>query len=86
MMFYIVVDPMFQVLMGFFFKIRSVALSEDLPGLEKEFYDMDTFYNVANQGYSQVSPLENIYHSGLRNGNKPNYDNCTQPMCFCRMP
>ncbi len=40
--------------MGFFYQIHSLALSEDLPGLERVFTDDDEFYAVTNSGYSKV--------------------------------
>ncbi|XP_066996481.1 ribonuclease kappa-B [Anabrus simplex] len=41
------------VLMGIFYKIRSVALSEDLPGVDEEakFTDMNDFLRHADDGY-----------------------------------
>lgn len=42
--------------MGFFYKMHSLALSEDLPGLEKvTFTSSLEFYNAADSGYSKVS-------------------------------
>ncbi|XKL59044.1 hypothetical protein PGB90_000060 [Kerria lacca] len=41
------------VLMGFFYKIHSLALSEDLPGLDEGFTNVNEFYAKANSGYSQ---------------------------------
>ncbi|XP_063241444.1 ribonuclease kappa-like [Bacillus rossius redtenbacheri] len=42
------------VLMGIFYYVRSVALAEDLPGLEEEhFHTINDFYAKADLGYTQ---------------------------------
>lgn len=43
----------FQVLMGIFFYIKSVALVEDLPLEGKYFTTKDEFYTEAERGYTQ---------------------------------
>jgi len=44
-----------QVLMGIFYYVRSIALSEDLPGVEEGgFKSADDFYEIADRGYLQV--------------------------------
>lgn len=44
----------FQVLMGIFYYFKSVALAEDLPGMEESFSGIDEFYTQADRGYTQV--------------------------------
>ena len=44
----------FQVIMGVFFYVHSVALIEDVP-LEEHFATPDEFYAAANTAYSQVN-------------------------------
>nr|CAD7456133.1 unnamed protein product [Timema tahoe] len=41
------------VLMGIFYYVKSVALAEDLPGLEENFKTADEFYAKADVGYTQ---------------------------------
>ncbi|PSN57536.1 Ribonuclease kappa-B [Blattella germanica] len=43
------------VLMGIFYYVRSIALAEDLPGIEEEggFKTVEEFYQVADRGYVQ---------------------------------
>nr|CAD7590150.1 unnamed protein product [Timema genevievae] len=41
------------VLMGIFYYVKSVALAEDLPGLEEKFNTADEFYAKADVGYTQ---------------------------------
>ncbi|KAI4468472.1 zinc finger c2h2 superfamily [Holotrichia oblita] len=41
-------------LMGVFYYIRSVALAEDVPGLEEHFESLEEFYAAADAGYTQV--------------------------------
>lgn len=41
------------VLMGIFYYVRSVALADDLPGVEKEFENLNEFYTAADAGYTQ---------------------------------
>lgn len=43
----------FQVLMGVFYYIHSVALIEDLP-LEEHYHTPGDFYAAADRAYSQV--------------------------------
>ncbi|XP_046999173.1 ribonuclease kappa-B [Schistocerca americana] len=45
------------VLMGIFYYVRSVALADDLPGVEKEFENLSEFYAAADAGY-----LQNAYN------------------------
>jgi len=46
------------VLMGIFYYVRSIALSEDLPGVEEGgFKSADDFYDIADRGY-----LQNAYN------------------------
>lgn len=46
----------FQVLMGIFYYIKSVALIEDLPIEETHVFNSVTeFYTEADRGYTQVS-------------------------------
>ena len=41
--------------MGFFYYFHSLALSEDLPGIEeKHFSTTEEFLNEANQGFNKV--------------------------------
>lgn len=40
--------------MGVFYYIRSVALAEDVPGLERHFDSLEAFYAAADAGYTQV--------------------------------
>ncbi|XP_065167079.1 ribonuclease kappa [Atheta coriaria] len=40
-------------LMGIFYYIHSVALAEDLPGLEEGFATSEEFYAHVNRGYNQ---------------------------------
>ncbi|KAI4468456.1 ribonuclease kappa [Holotrichia oblita] len=40
-------------LMGVFYYIRSVALAEDVPGLEEHFESLQEFYAAADAGYTQ---------------------------------
>jgi hypothetical protein len=41
--------------MGIFFYVKSIALSEDIPGLEEgHFESPDEFYKIADRGYEQV--------------------------------
>jgi len=41
--------------MGIFYYVRSIALSEDLPGVEEGgFESPDHFYKIADRGYVQV--------------------------------
>jgi hypothetical protein len=41
--------------MGIFYYVRSVALSEDLPGVEEgSFESPEEFYKIADRGYVQV--------------------------------
>lgn len=40
--------------MGVFYYVRSVALAEDLPGIEGPFEDATAFYAAADRGYTQV--------------------------------
>ncbi|KAF5307185.1 hypothetical protein FQR65_LT00701 [Abscondita terminalis] len=42
-------------LMGLFYHYRSVALFEDIPGLEGKFANIDAFYKAADEGYAQNS-------------------------------
>nr|CAD7199182.1 unnamed protein product [Timema douglasi] len=42
------------ILMGIFYYVKSVALAEDLPGLEENFKTADEFYAKADIGYTQV--------------------------------
>ncbi|KAJ9595696.1 hypothetical protein L9F63_013109 [Diploptera punctata] len=43
------------VLMGIFYYVRSIALAEDLPGVESEegFKNAKDFYDIADRGYVQ---------------------------------
>jgi hypothetical protein len=44
-----------QVLMGIFYYVKSIALSEDLPGVEEGgFESPEEFYKIADRGYVQV--------------------------------
>jgi hypothetical protein len=41
--------------MGIFYYVKSIALSEDLPGMEEGgFESTDEFYKIADRGYVQV--------------------------------
>lgn len=42
--------------MGIFYYVKSIALSEDLPGVESEggFESPEDFYKIADRGYIQV--------------------------------
>jgi hypothetical protein len=42
--------------MGIFYYVKSIALSEDLPGVEREggFEKAGDFYDIADRGYVQV--------------------------------
>ncbi|KAL1459760.1 hypothetical protein WDU94_011715 [Cyamophila willieti] len=39
-------------LMGVFYQMRSVALAEDLPGVEHHFATADEYLEVVNKGYT----------------------------------
>jgi hypothetical protein len=41
--------------MGFFYTFHSLALSEDLPGIERSFSNADDFHREAEAGYTKVS-------------------------------
>jgi hypothetical protein len=44
-----------QVLMGIFYYVKSIALAEDLPGVEEGgFESPEEFYKIADRGYVQV--------------------------------
>jgi hypothetical protein len=44
-----------QVLMGIFYYVKSIALSEDLPGVEEGGFEKpEEFYKIADRGYVQV--------------------------------
>lgn len=43
--------------MGFFYKVESLALAEDLPGLEEHFKNHQDFFAAAESGYAKVSIL-----------------------------
>lgn len=43
--------------MGIFYYIHSVALAEDLPGLEEGFATSEEFYAHVNRGYNQVCAI-----------------------------
>lgn len=41
--------------MGIFFYVKSIALSEDIPGIEEGHFETpEEFYKVADRGYVQV--------------------------------
>jgi hypothetical protein len=41
--------------MGIFYYVKSIALSEDLPGMEEGgFESPEEFYKIADRGYVQV--------------------------------
>lgn len=40
--------------MGFFYKVHSLALAEDLPGIEEVFTNHKEFYTAADSGYDKV--------------------------------
>lgn len=40
--------------MGVFYYIRSVALAEDVPGIDGSFETLEEFYSAADAGYTQV--------------------------------
>jgi hypothetical protein len=41
--------------MGIFYYVKSIALSEDLPGVEEGgFESPQQFYSIADRGYVQV--------------------------------
>lgn len=41
--------------MGIFYYVKSIALSEDLPGVEEGgFESPEEFYKIADRGYVQV--------------------------------
>lgn len=41
--------------MGIFYYVHSVALAEDLPGLNETYTDINAFYNDVDRGYTQVN-------------------------------
>lgn len=43
--------------MGAFYKMHSLALSEDLPLAKEGYLNSDAFYGAANAGYDKVSPV-----------------------------
>ena len=40
--------------MGIFYYVRSIALSEDIPGIEEPFENAKEFLDAADRGYVQV--------------------------------
>jgi hypothetical protein len=51
-----------QVLMGIFYYVKSIALSEDLPGVEEGgFESPEEFYKIADRGYVQVCICVHIF-------------------------
>jgi hypothetical protein len=55
--------------MGIFYYVKSIALSEDLPGVEREggFDSPEQFYNIADTGYIQVCTFANLFDSLYNN-------------------
>jgi ribonuclease kappa len=51
---------LFQGLMGIFYYVHSVALAEDLPGVEEPHTpnDLDEFYANIDRGYTQVGSID----------------------------
>lgn len=49
----------FQVLMGVFYYIHSVALVEDLP-LEEHYRSVEEFYTAADRAYQQVRKVASV--------------------------
>lgn len=48
--------------MGIFYYVKSIALSEDLPGVEEGgFESPEEFYKIADRGYVQVCICVHIF-------------------------
>lgn len=62
-------NGIFQVLMGIFYYVRSVALTEDLPLSEDADEDINKFYTAAEAAYTKVSVVD-IYYKRINSNYK----------------